>query len=1418
MESTVFPDEANERKAVRIVGSELVVENYTVYIIEVNVGNHKWTVKHRYSDFHDLHEKLTAEKKIDKNLLPPKKIIGKNSKSLVEKRQKELEVYLQTLLAKFPLAAPKVLSCFLNFHLYEINGITAALAEDLFNKGEQLLVAGQVFCLRPLQLYAITQQLRLAKPTCANGDAKADLGHILDFTCRLKYLKVSGSSQGSVGSSNIQEHLLPFDLSVFKSLLQIEISHCEAKQIQGLPSLKPTVATMGVRYSASSMKDILVPEASEIDHWVAEGVSSDCPVTAVIPTWKNLTTLDMSHNRIMCIDESVKLIPKVEFLDLGHNELSLVENLQHLYNLIHLDLSYNKLAVLEGVHTKLGNIKTLNLAGNLLESLSGLCKLYSLVNLDLSNNKLAQFEEIKHIGSLPCLEKLTLSNNPLSIIPDYRTKVLAQFWDRASEVCLDNAAPTEKEMDTVEVLKAIQKAKEAKDRMNNTEKKISEDSKLSAASSKPNCSSFTAPPFSPSLPHPASSSQVVVCKNTAQVSNDISTPMDSAITQRCTNIHNSACEDTIQVKHTYGSSLLPINVTEQHFSCHCAEDEDNMWTNWKKTQVLPFSCVSYTATNLDFTSHLTGLIRNAMWEEHLKASKTSMHVDTVHESLSQASGDGYFEMGLDEGEHGSGCTASSDATAESCEEAGEELIQIKKVFWVYCIQVNKDLSQFASCVVLTDNLLAVFQILHQELTGNRQSVTGNMENVLTVPFIEIEAVGFDVPETCLSLKLKTSDTYWYFLSDSQNLKEIYSSLNMFNSAVKNSSSAQEFINQLLESHQLTDGDTVVKGAFAAHLLNLAEVAPCNQQIHSFPTDSSSEAKNSPYSDILSFTWQSETHQDPVYVPCLLFLTPSQLCIMKVNFVALTKKAKTLEEKRWVELIQIPLASVLLHPKQGCSSSTQPAGAFRDGHVLELMTRLKFVTAVFLLPHDKFLFLSLFSQLRASLQDVKTIAFFKVKKCHGSIKSCPLSPTMTRRTLKSSPQGLQRPHLTLSLLYPSDPLIQKLTDENQCPFHLSVSPSLHFLTGLKGNDLVEFFYNSVAEVENEDIKHLLWSSVVFYKAPDVEITACIMLSTKAVYFVLHDSAAQLGDQSLVWDWKPSDHENRDFLHSYCFTIKLNDLQSVNVGLFDQYFRVAGPSADHIISCLTRDSYSTHAFIQQLMSVLSFLAKTPSPEPVEQDFYTEFGNKSTGKMENYELVHSSRVKFIYPSEEEIGDLTYIVAEKMGDLANLHAYNILLYVLAFQVCRSKSTTSEDQHLLHPKTLILTGSDMFLFDEDYVSYPLPDFAKEPPKRDKYRLTDARRIRDLDRVLMGYQTYPQALTFVFDDLESPDLLCNLTMDHFASEFNTSGMKTRTGSVDKEVQWCIFVPGSDSREKLISLLARQWELLCSRELPLELTG
>ncbi|XP_076865349.1 nischarin isoform X2 [Brachyhypopomus gauderio] len=1400
----------NTDKNVCIVGSELV-ENYTVYIIEMKVGDHRWTTKHRYSDFYDLHEKLTSQKKIDKHLLPPKKIIGKNSKSLVEKRQKELEVYLQTLLSRFPVTAPKVLSIFLHFHLYEINGITATLAEDLFHRGEQLLVAGEVFVLRPLQLYAITQQLKLAKPTCANGDAKADLGHILDFACRLKYLKIPGA-KGVVGTSNIEEQSLPFDLSVFKSLLQIEISECSSGQLKGFPSLRPSLVTLSIHHSAASMKEILVPEAAEFAQWEPEGVDTDCPVTAIIPTWKMLTTLDMSCNSICCIDESVKLIPEVEFLDLSHNELSLVENLQHLYNLVHLDLSYNKLTVLEGVHTKLGNIKTLNLAGNQLETLCGLSKLYSLVNLDLSSNILAQLDEIKHIGTLPCLEKLSLANNPMCIIPDYRTRVLAQFWDRAGEVCLDGTVTTEKELDTVEVLKAIQKAKEAKDRMANNEKKVGDVPRQvegGPRSSSSSCS-LTAPlSSSPPLSRSVSSSQDIACKDDAFLTKEILTHVDSTFTQRCYNENTPSCE----VKTQLGASD-PVMKFESTGCLYCEEDQD--WSSSVITPVLPFCYVSYTTTNLDFITQLSALI--CQTDRDRKASRqTRTTCVEMPDQGSPDSGGSYFEMGLDNSHEIMGGTSASTLQDKELEDMEKQNVHINMIIWCHCITVGQDgLSQRPSCLVATDSLLVVFHTCSKEPPSSLQELMDNLEVGLMVPYSDIEAFHFDIPDTCISLKVKSCGTQWWFFSDGQNLKEMHCHVDLLvqkthSEHTSGPSNIQLFIQQFLSSWEVEENGSGLRSGHLAHVLDSDSLVASQQ-------DAAKKSRQcSIPSDVLS-----SLHDNQTSIPLILFLSPRHLCVLKVDFVALASNGST-EGNRLrscSRLNRIPLASTLLNPKQSCTGhSSAVAHHFCDGHVLELMAGHEYLAVVFALPHDKFLFLRQFSQFRGNLRDIKTIALGQNSKHHLRVKTATPSKTTQRMQSKSDPQEMQKPHLTLSLLYPGETLLQQLSEQNQCLSHLTLSSSLCYLSSLRGEELIRFFHDNIAEVENEELKHILWTSVLFYKSPDVELTACVMLSTKAVYFILNDVASTLSDQAMMWNWNPSEHKAADFLISFCFAMKLNELQTVNVGLFDQYFRVVGPSAEHIISCLTRDSYSTHHFLQNLMTVLSLLEKVPSPEPSELDFYTQFGKKSTGKMENYELVHSSKVKFVYPSEEEIGDLTFIVAERKGPQVSSQSFNILFYVLVFQVQSSLvGHSAETQHQLHAKTLVLTSTDVFLLDEDYISYPLPEFAKEPPQRDKYRLTDARRIRDLDRVLMGYQTYPQALTLVFDDVPGPDLLCHLTMDHFADTLERAERTQANGGAESEVQWCVFVPGADSRERLISLLARQWEALCSRELPVELTG
>uniref|UniRef100_A0A8C2GAD6 Nischarin n=1 Tax=Cyprinus carpio TaxID=7962 RepID=A0A8C2GAD6_CYPCA len=1393
MDAPHLPEPCAEKR-VRIIGSELV-ESYTVYIIEVNVGDHSWTVKHRYSDFHELHEKLTVEKKIDKHLLPPKKIIGKNSKSLVEKRQKELEVYLQTLLNRFPVSTPKVLSNFLLFHLYEINGIAAALAEELFHKGEQLLAAGEVFLLRPLQLYAVTQQLKLAKPTCANGDAKADLGHILDFTCRLKYLKIPGM-KAAVGTSNIEEQSLPFDLSIFKSLLQIEISDCDAGQIKGLPSLKPTLATLSIHLSASSMKEILVPEASEFAQWEPEGVDTDCPVTAIIPTWKMLTTLDMSRNFIRCIDESVKLIPEVEFLDLSYNELSLVENLQHLYNLVHLDLSFNKLTVLEAVHTKLGNIKTLNLSGNQLETLSGLSKLYSLVNLDLSSNRLAQLDEIKNIGTLPCLEKLSLADNPMCIIPDYRTKVLAQFCDRASEVCLNGTTTTEKELDTVEVLKAIQKAKEAKDRMANNEKKVSDVPGQAAGGPQSSSSSLVVPPSSssPSLSRDTCSSQ----------GNHV-----------CIALLGRGGEQKWRIK-----SEVPC----------CCEEEWKPWTANLSNLFVPPSLLSFATTNQEFINQLTAHINQANREESTPLPcKTTSLEDT--DQGSPQSGDGYFEMTIDDTNEIMGCSSSSTIQEKMPDDVKKEsaIDNVKMVLWSLCISVGEGLSQRPSCLVATDSSLAVFHTRSEEPASTLEELMENLETDLVVPYTNIETFQFDIPEVCFSLKVKSRNTRWFFFSNAQSLKEMHScivpNVDQTNEQVLNSSNTQVFIRQFLNSWDFEESEGSVKGGHLIHFLDLGS-STSDKNV----ANNSKFPKNSATLDVLSQIGLFESGQNQTSNPMILFLTSRHLCILMVDFVTVASRdpSEASTMRSCSKVTRIPLSFTLLDPKQCCSCrAVSDSRRFYDEHVVELMAGHECLTAVFALPQDKFTFLREFSQLRSNLREIKTIALQRTKKGHLKVHSCPTPATATERIPTtvftvdilhcfffphSIPQEVPRPHLTLSLLYPAKSLIQKLMEDNQCPSHLSLSSSLLLISSLKGDQLVHFFHDNIAEMENEELKHILWTSVLFYRSPDVETSACVLLSTKAIYFILDDTMGvrATGLQSF------KHHKDTDFLFSFCFTLKLKDLQSVNVGLFDQYFRVVGPSADQIISCLTRDGYGTHRFLQQLMMVLSLLEKVPSPEPSELDFYSQFGNKSTGKMENYELVHSSKVKFVYPSEEEIGDLTFIVAERKTPQPPSHSFNILLYVLVFQVHVVSGQTAQNQTVLQPKTLILTSTDVFLLDEDHISYPLPEFAKEPPQRDKYRLTDAQRIRDLDRVLMGYQTYPQALTLVFDDVPGPDLLCHLTMDHFAESGRdrTQGVGGDMG----EVHWCIFVPGADSRERLISLLARQWETLCSRELPVELTG
>ena len=46
-----------------------------------------------------------------------------------------------------------------------------------------------------------------------------------------------------------------------------------------------------------------------------------------------------------------------------------------------------------------------------------------------------QVIELRFLGSLPLLETLIITGNPVTVVPDYRIQVLKIFTDRAKQVC-----------------------------------------------------------------------------------------------------------------------------------------------------------------------------------------------------------------------------------------------------------------------------------------------------------------------------------------------------------------------------------------------------------------------------------------------------------------------------------------------------------------------------------------------------------------------------------------------------------------------------------------------------------------------------------------------------------------------------------------------------------------------------------------------------------------------------------------------------------------------------------------------------------------------------------------------------------------------------------------------------------------------
>lgn len=128
------------------------IDGVTFYLIEVKVGEIIWTLKHRYNEFAELHETLVSEHCVEKEILPPKKLIGNKSEAFIEKRRLGLEIYLNSVYNYLKKTMPREFAIFLELHIYDIFFLLQNMALQFFTEGESLLQAIKKYTFTPLQV------------------------------------------------------------------------------------------------------------------------------------------------------------------------------------------------------------------------------------------------------------------------------------------------------------------------------------------------------------------------------------------------------------------------------------------------------------------------------------------------------------------------------------------------------------------------------------------------------------------------------------------------------------------------------------------------------------------------------------------------------------------------------------------------------------------------------------------------------------------------------------------------------------------------------------------------------------------------------------------------------------------------------------------------------------------------------------------------------------------------------------------------------------------------------------------------------------------------------------------------------------------------------------------------------------------
>lgn len=168
------------------------INGTTFYDIQIAVGpSISWTVQRRFREFVDLNDKLVSGHSISRDLLPPKKVLGNRGATFLQQRRGDVEIYLQKVLKFLQLVMCRELVEFLDFNRYDLVYLLQDMAHTFYVQGESLLVksdSSHVFSA--LELFAITERLKLPCPNDDSVQRIYDFSHVLDYCSQLESVDV----------------------------------------------------------------------------------------------------------------------------------------------------------------------------------------------------------------------------------------------------------------------------------------------------------------------------------------------------------------------------------------------------------------------------------------------------------------------------------------------------------------------------------------------------------------------------------------------------------------------------------------------------------------------------------------------------------------------------------------------------------------------------------------------------------------------------------------------------------------------------------------------------------------------------------------------------------------------------------------------------------------------------------------------------------------------------------------------------------------------------------------------------------------------------------------------------------------------------------------------------------------------------